>query len=228
MMNYYPPTLSLSSIIRQFPEMELVDATEKQRLQDVEDRKKRGKGAPKKAKSKGPSHPTRLPPIPRLTFSFAFLVFQRTVGVHRESGRDGAENVFCGRLAEVETLSNPECINSSIVVPPCSRSMCLVLYYRSPLHRTFLFPSPLHNPPSFHLFLKCLQFPSSPLSPQTPPQTITFIRPMAPSLITTGEPSCFGASTFLGRPRLRSINLHMSSTSSARTEERVSWGARSI
>ena len=53
MMNYYPPTFSLSSIIRQFPELELVDTVEQQRLQDVEDRKKRGKGAPKKAKSKG-------------------------------------------------------------------------------------------------------------------------------------------------------------------------------
>ena len=53
MLNYYPPAFSLSSIIRQFPEMELVDAAEQQRLQDIEDRKKRGKGAPKKAKSKG-------------------------------------------------------------------------------------------------------------------------------------------------------------------------------
>jgi len=63
MMNYYPPTLSLSSIIRQFPEMELVDAAEQQRLQDVEDRKKRGKGAPKKAKSKGPSLRSRFSPM---------------------------------------------------------------------------------------------------------------------------------------------------------------------
>ena len=53
MMNYYPPKLSLSSIIRQFPELELVDTAEQRRLQDVEDKKKRGKGAPKKAKSKG-------------------------------------------------------------------------------------------------------------------------------------------------------------------------------
>lgn len=57
MMNYYPPTLSLSSIIRKYPELELVDAAEQQRLQDVEDKKKRGKGAPKKAKSKGLSLP---------------------------------------------------------------------------------------------------------------------------------------------------------------------------
>ena len=56
-MNYYPPTLSLSSIIRKYPELELVDAAEQQRLQDVEDKKKRGKGAPKKAKSKGLSLP---------------------------------------------------------------------------------------------------------------------------------------------------------------------------
>lgn len=59
-MNYYPPALSLSSIIRQFPEMGLVDATEQQRLQDVEDKKKRGKGAPKKAKSKGLSLRSRF------------------------------------------------------------------------------------------------------------------------------------------------------------------------
>lgn len=62
-MNYYPQTLSLSSIIRQFPEMELVDATEQQRLQDVEDRKKRGKGTPKKAKSKGLFLFNRFSPI---------------------------------------------------------------------------------------------------------------------------------------------------------------------
>lgn len=68
MVNYYPPTLSLSSIIREFPEMELVDAAERQRLQDVEDRKKRGKGAPKKAKSKGPSFRSRLAPILSLNF----------------------------------------------------------------------------------------------------------------------------------------------------------------
>ncbi|KAH8100307.1 mitochondrial ribosomal subunit S27-domain-containing protein [Cristinia sonorae] len=53
MINYYPPTLSIAQIKRDFPDLKhLVDSKEQQRLQDVEDRKQRGKGAPKKAKSK--------------------------------------------------------------------------------------------------------------------------------------------------------------------------------
>ena len=75
MLNYYPPTLSLASIIREFPGMELVDATEQQRLQDVEDRKKRGKGAPKKAKSKGLSLRSRSLPILLLNVSFVVFAF---------------------------------------------------------------------------------------------------------------------------------------------------------
>ncbi|TCD66415.1 hypothetical protein EIP91_001406 [Steccherinum ochraceum] len=53
MINYYPPTLSIAQIKKDIPEWtSLVDLDEEQRLQDVEDRKKRGKGAPKKAKTK--------------------------------------------------------------------------------------------------------------------------------------------------------------------------------
>ncbi|KAG6817041.1 hypothetical protein H0H87_000453 [Tephrocybe sp. NHM501043] len=52
MVNYYPPVINIAQLARQYPELELVDEDEEQRLQDVEDRKKRGKGAPKKAKSK--------------------------------------------------------------------------------------------------------------------------------------------------------------------------------
>ncbi|KAJ4489967.1 mitochondrial ribosomal subunit S27-domain-containing protein [Lentinula aciculospora] len=51
MMSYYPPTLNISRVARMYPELELVDEDEEQRLQDIEDRKKRGKGAPKKAKT---------------------------------------------------------------------------------------------------------------------------------------------------------------------------------
>lgn len=54
MVKYYPPVINISQIARKYPELELVDEDEEQRWQDVEDRKKRGKGAPKKAKSKGP------------------------------------------------------------------------------------------------------------------------------------------------------------------------------
>jgi small subunit ribosomal protein S33 len=55
MVKYYPHVLNLSQIAREFPQLELVDEDEEQRWQDIEDRKERGKGAPKKAKTKGPS-----------------------------------------------------------------------------------------------------------------------------------------------------------------------------
>ena len=54
MINYYPLPLSIAELNRMAPnEMKLRDPAEEERLQDVEDRKKRGKGAPRKAKSKG-------------------------------------------------------------------------------------------------------------------------------------------------------------------------------
>ncbi|KAF5392713.1 hypothetical protein D9757_000835 [Collybiopsis confluens] len=52
MMSYYPPTLNLAQVARMYPELEIEDEDEAQRLQDIDDRKKRGKGAPKKAKTK--------------------------------------------------------------------------------------------------------------------------------------------------------------------------------
>ncbi|KAG6852455.1 hypothetical protein C0991_011806 [Blastosporella zonata] len=55
MVDYYPPVISIAKLARKYPELELVDEVEEQRLQDVEDRKKRGKGAPKKAKTKADS-----------------------------------------------------------------------------------------------------------------------------------------------------------------------------
>jgi hypothetical protein len=53
MMDYYPYQLSISAINKKFIGLDLVDEDEEQRLQDVADKKKRGKGAPKKAKSAG-------------------------------------------------------------------------------------------------------------------------------------------------------------------------------
>ncbi|PFH53577.1 hypothetical protein AMATHDRAFT_73374 [Amanita thiersii Skay4041] len=55
MVQYYPQQLNLAKIARQYPELELVNEVEEQRLQDIEDRKKRGKGAPKKAKNENES-----------------------------------------------------------------------------------------------------------------------------------------------------------------------------
>lgn len=53
MIEYYPNQLSIATLNKEFPGLDLVDEYEEQRLQDVADKKKRGKGAPKKAKSAG-------------------------------------------------------------------------------------------------------------------------------------------------------------------------------
>ncbi|KAK7031358.1 mitochondrial 37S ribosomal protein S27 [Favolaschia claudopus] len=58
MVKYYPEVLNLSAIAREFPKMGIVDPKEAQRLADVEDRKRRGKGTPKKAKTKADSRRT--------------------------------------------------------------------------------------------------------------------------------------------------------------------------
>ncbi|KAG8930232.1 hypothetical protein FRC03_011568 [Tulasnella sp. 419] len=55
MVQYYPPTISINDFNKSFPDLQLVDFHEESRLEDVELRKKRGKGTPKKAKSKDDS-----------------------------------------------------------------------------------------------------------------------------------------------------------------------------
>jgi len=55
MVGYYPDGFDIAQIMRQYPELELVDDDEEERLLDVLERKKRGKGAPKKAKTKSDS-----------------------------------------------------------------------------------------------------------------------------------------------------------------------------
>ena len=53
MVSYYPEEFNINRICKSFPELEMVDEEEEERLVDVADRRKRGKGAPKKAKTKG-------------------------------------------------------------------------------------------------------------------------------------------------------------------------------
>jgi small subunit ribosomal protein S33 len=57
MVKYYPPEANIAQIVRQWPELEMRNYAEEERLQEVEDKKKRGKGAPKKAKEKGELRP---------------------------------------------------------------------------------------------------------------------------------------------------------------------------
>src|ERR1700722_9850369 len=52
MVKYYPEAISIRKLMREFPELEMVDELENQRLQDIEDLKARGKGAPKKSGEK--------------------------------------------------------------------------------------------------------------------------------------------------------------------------------
>ncbi|KAI0062153.1 hypothetical protein BV25DRAFT_1916427 [Artomyces pyxidatus] len=53
MMQYYPLEVDFAALNRANPGWNLIDRDEQQRLQDIEDRKKRGKGTPTKAKNKG-------------------------------------------------------------------------------------------------------------------------------------------------------------------------------
>ncbi|KAJ7460588.1 mitochondrial ribosomal subunit S27-domain-containing protein [Mycena latifolia] len=55
MVDYYPKSINLAEVVREFPELGIVNEKEEQRLADVEDRKRRGKGTPKKAKGKDDS-----------------------------------------------------------------------------------------------------------------------------------------------------------------------------
>lgn len=53
MAAYYPDSFDIPKIIRRYPELEMVNDDEEERLQDVLEKRRRGKGPPKKAKGKG-------------------------------------------------------------------------------------------------------------------------------------------------------------------------------
>jgi small subunit ribosomal protein S33 len=55
LVRYYPQKLDFARIAREFPELDFTDPHEEQRLLDVEERRRRGKGAPKKARTEGAS-----------------------------------------------------------------------------------------------------------------------------------------------------------------------------
>ena len=63
MVSYYPEAFNINKIVKTYPELEMVDEEEEERLADVADRRKRGKGAPKKAKTKGLGRGTPVVPF---------------------------------------------------------------------------------------------------------------------------------------------------------------------
>lgn len=83
MMEYYPKTISLNQIAKEFPGLGIVDEDEEQRLMDVEDKKRRGKGTPKKAKRKGAR-------VPALSRTIANIFFGLPRG-QQENGQEAVE-----------------------------------------------------------------------------------------------------------------------------------------
>lgn len=53
MVSYYPEAFNINKIVKSYPDLEMVDEEEEERLVDVADRRRRGKGAPRKAKTEG-------------------------------------------------------------------------------------------------------------------------------------------------------------------------------
>lgn len=54
MVKYYPPVANIAKLVKEYKDSRvMVNFAEAQRLQDVEEKKRRGKGAPTKAKDKG-------------------------------------------------------------------------------------------------------------------------------------------------------------------------------
>jgi small subunit ribosomal protein S33 len=83
MVRYYPETLDITSMRKGRAANFMVDFAERQRLQDVEDKKARGKGTPTKAKSSG----TFFGLLWGERAKEPLLFFQRTVGARNANGR---------------------------------------------------------------------------------------------------------------------------------------------
>ena len=85
MVKYYPRVMNFARIAREFPELDFVDAKEEQRLIDVDERKKRGKGTPKKAKNASKLSFT----APPFVASVLIAIAQVRVGEQRRNDRWG-------------------------------------------------------------------------------------------------------------------------------------------
>lgn len=69
MVRYYPQKLDLHAIIRKYPELDFNNQEDEARLAKIRVDRARGKGAPKKAKTKGMPSLYRAPEGPILTVS---------------------------------------------------------------------------------------------------------------------------------------------------------------
>lgn len=95
MIQYYPEELTVARFNRMGGNFKVQDWAEYQRLADVEEKKRRGKGAPKKAKSPGTCASCSIATLNSCNFSF-----QRRVGGCPGSGRiSGMRCAFSSALA---------------------------------------------------------------------------------------------------------------------------------
>ena len=106
MVKYYPQEINISQLAKKFPQLGLVNYAEVQRLKDVQDRKKRGKGAPKKAKTKGSCHSSRC-----IVASLASV--QRTAVVQAGSGSVCAYGILLCLLVVLDFYVDHETLDVS-------------------------------------------------------------------------------------------------------------------
>lgn len=121
MVKYYPEVPSIAQLIREFPEIGWENHAEQVRLQDIADHKARGKGAPKKAKSKGLClhYHTHDSDTDRC------LSFQRRVGgrtgnvkLHRKTSRDPNSICPTSALTIPFSYASTSFLQTSRVVDP--------------------------------------------------------------------------------------------------------------
>ena len=121
MIRYYPEELTVARFNRMGGDFKIQDWAEYQRLADVEEKKRRGKGAPKKAKSAGACSRYSLP----LTVVNKSLSLQRRVGGCPESGRALVPRRYRLHSTLLLCICNANCGPCSHIMSKCrwTRSM---------------------------------------------------------------------------------------------------------
>ena len=98
MISYYPEEFNINKIIKAYPELEMVYEDEEERLADVTERRKRGKGAPKKAKTKGGRLFFDFPFFGRLIVFLSFFFQLIVEGCIRNDERHYRAFFYCWNL----------------------------------------------------------------------------------------------------------------------------------
>jgi len=126
MASYYPTRINLSRIVRKYPELEMVDEDELERQEDVAAKRKRGKGAPKKAKSKCTSGTTFSPCV--IGLHLLFLLQPRVAGWAR-SGKHHLRHLSDTTSSlHVRKSAARRCLLVKCRFPPVHTTLCDILH----------------------------------------------------------------------------------------------------